>query len=97
MSDLLAMIGALVIATEPVQATERTVDRDASWRMLQCGLLRGLCGSFHTASADCRYSQRERADEICLRRGVGLSVIPVLSSEAGLEGLITRSSVGIGA
>lgn len=52
MSDLLAMIGALVIATEPVQATERTVDRDASWRMLQCGLLRGLCGSFHTASAD---------------------------------------------
>ena len=58
MSALLAMIGALVIATEPVQATERTVDRDASWRMLLRGLLRRLCGSFHTASATTGHSRR---------------------------------------
>ncbi len=57
MSALLAMIGALVVATEPVQVTERTVDRDASWRMLLPGSLRRLRGGFHTASATCRRSR----------------------------------------
>jgi hypothetical protein len=44
---------------------------------------------------ECRYSRVERSHEIGLRRGVRLSIIPMLGSEASLEALIARCSLSI--